>query len=167
MNIKWQMREISPSDQDFLWEVLYIALWDAPDEPRRPRSVLDHPMVQKLVGEWGRPDDAGVIALDPETGEAVGALWCRLDGYDGIDGYGCDYPCLGIGVLETHQGCGVGSAMMEAFMGAVRERVPGLRLGVHPKNVHAIALYNKMGFTEYAIGAGDYVQMKYAFDHVA
>ena len=156
-----KLRQVSSNDQKLLREMLYLALWNPPEEGPRPRSVLDDPGIAKLVGEWGRPDDFGLIAMD--SGEEVGGIWARLDGYDGIDGYGCDYPMIGIAVLERFRGRGVGSILMKEFIDAVRPRVPGLRLGVHPKNAAAIGLYEKMGFVEYAIGKGDYPQMKLCF----
>lgn len=156
------VRVINSTDQQFLREMLYLALWNPPEEGPRPRSVLDDPRIARLVEEWGRSEDFGLIAM--ESGEAVGAIWARLDGYDGIEGYGCDYPMIGIAVLESHQGKGVGSFLMKEFIESVKERVAGLRLGVHPKNEAAIALYEKMGFERYAVGKGDYLQMRLPFE---
>ncbi|MEM6885902.1 MAG: N-acetyltransferase [Verrucomicrobiota bacterium] len=157
------IRELGTQDQALLWELLYIALWDAPDEPRRPRSVLDKPAIQKLVENWGRDEDFGLLAVDTATGEGLGAIWARLDGYENAAGFGCDYPFLGIAVMDQHQGKGVGSYLMQHFIEALKQRVEGLRLGVNPKNTRAIHLYEKFGFREYAIGAGDYPQMKLEF----
>ncbi len=163
MKVKLNIREISAQDQVLLWELLYIALWDAPDEQRRPRSILDKPAIQKLVENWGRDEDFGLLALDSTTGEGVGAIWARLDGYENAEGFGCDYPFLGIAVLERNQNKGVGSYLMHHFIEALKGRVAGLRLGVNPGNNRAIHLYEKFGFREYAIGAGDYPQMKLEF----
>ncbi len=162
-NSQWRGRPLDPRDQDFLWDMLYIALWDAPDEERRPRSVLQDPRIRRLVEHWGRPDDFGLIALDRETGESAGAIWARLDRYDQIEEYGCEYPFIGIAVTETHQGRGVGTFLMSQYLNAVGEKVPGLRLGVNPRNQVAIGLYRKFGFKEYAIGARGYPQMKLVF----
>lgn len=157
------VRKLESHDQDFLWEMLYLALWDAPDEPRRPRSVLDHPRISRLVEDWGRPADAGMVALDPVSHEPVGAIWARLDGYDQIEGYGCGFPCLGIAVDDAYQNRGVGTLLMTRFIEHVRTDLAGLRLGVHPANEAGIALYKKLGFTQYAVGHGNYLQMKLEF----
>lgn len=162
MPIEWPLRELVAADQDFLWEILYIALWDAPDEKRRPRSVLDLPAVHRLVENWGRPEDFGLVAVHPGTGELVGAVWSRLDRYDQMDDFGCPFPCLGIGIREEFHGQGAGKALLGGFIDALRGRIEGLRLGVNPKNVVARTLYLKFGFREYAIGRGGYPQMKLA-----
>lgn len=157
------MRELEPGDQDFLWEMLYVALWDAPGMPRRPRSILKDPRIMRLVENWGRPDDFGLVTVDRNSGEHAGAIWSRLDRFDGLEDYGCSYPCLGIAVAEPYQGSGVGTLLMSRFIEDLRDRVSGLRLGVNPENSRALRLYEKSGFVQYAVGAGDYPQMKLTF----
>lgn len=163
MHINWTIRNLESQDQDYLWDMLYLALWDAPDEPRRPRSVLDNPKIKRLVEEWGRESDLGFIAVHPESLEDVGAVWARLDGFDGVEGFGCDYPFLGIAVQEQYQGMGVGSFLLSHFIHVAKKRVDGLRLGVNAKNTRAIKLYKKFGFETYATGPHGYPQMKLIF----
>ena len=160
---RWSSRPIEASDQSILWEMLYIALWDAPDDERRPRSVLKNPAIQRLVANWGRPEDFGLVAFEVNTNEQVGAIWARLDGFDQIEDYGCSYPLIGIAVTESFQRKGVGTFLLKSFIDSVSNRVAGLRLGVNPKNRNAIGLYQKFGFVEYGVGAGGYPQMKIEF----
>ena len=160
MKDEWKSRQLGSQDQALLWDFLYIALWDAPEEPRRPRTVLDKPVIRKLVEKWGRSEDVGLLAIDPKTKKEIGAIWARLDGYDDLEGYGCDYPCLGIAVEEEYQGKGVGSFLLSSFIEILRERIDGLRLGVNPRNIRAMGLYEKFDFKQYVLGAGDYPQMK-------
>lgn len=159
----YEIRVLTAEDQAVLWELLYVALWDAPDEPRRPRSVLEDPRIRRLVEDWGRPEDYALGAVEVASGQVVGAIWSRLDRYDQLDDFGCSFPCLGIGIFEAHQGRGLGRALMAQFIKDLRLRVPGLRLGANPKNDRARALYEKMGFVEYAIGGGGYPQMRLDF----
>lgn len=163
MKPKFPTRFLNTDDQDFLWEMLYIALWDAPDEPRRPRTVLEKPAIRRLVENWGREDDFGIAVVDSKTQDPIGAIWSRLDGYDALDTYGCDYPLLGIAVIESHQNQGLGTLLMRTFIDSLRGRIDGLRLGANPKNARAIKLYENFGFKQYAIGKGDYPQMKLSF----
>ena len=163
MSVSWTARPLEPGDQSFLWEMLDIALWDAPDEPRRPRSVLDNPRISRLVEHWGRPDDFGLAAVDPATDTDIGAVWTRLDGFDQLEAFGCSFPCIGIAVIEAYRNKGVGTFLMSEIISALEGRVDGLRLGVHPKNKNARRLYEKFGFMEYAIGHGNYSQMKLEF----
>lgn len=163
VNTRCTLRELTSSDQDFLWEMEYMALWDPPSEPRRPKSVLGHPSICRLVENWGRNEDFGLVAIDSRAGQSVGAIWARLDGYDKLEGYGCPYPALGIAVLPEVRRTGVGSHLLNEFITALRDRVDGLRLGVHAQNAHARKFYEKHGFIKYAKGAGNYSQMKLDF----
>lgn len=160
MQSQWNTRELVRDDQDLLWELAYIALWDPPTQTRRPRSVLDDPRISRLVENWGREDDFGLVAVAFDTGVSAGAIWARLDRYDQLEDYGCPYPALGIAILPNYQELGAGSTLLAAFIESLRLRVDGLRLGVHPDNKHAKYLYEKYGFAEYATGAGEYPQMK-------
>ena len=163
MNAKFVFRNIEPTDQALLFDLLYIALWDAPDEERRPRSILEKPRVQRLIECWGRDEDFGLLAIDRFSGKELGGIWARLDGYDNLKGFGCDYPVLGIAVFEEYQGVGVGSFMMASFLEGLKGLVEGVRLGVNPRNQRAIGLYKKFGFQEYAVGEGGYPQMSLRF----
>ncbi|MEM9360445.1 MAG: N-acetyltransferase [Pseudomonadota bacterium] len=160
MKAEWKSRPLCSKDQALLWDLLYIALWDAPEKPTRPRTVLEKPAIRKLVENWGRPEDFGLLAVDLKSQRKIGGIWARLDGYDDLEGYGCDYPCLGIAVNDQHQNRGAGSYLMTGFIEALRGRVDGLRLGVNARNIKAIGLYEKFGFKQYALGAGDCPQMK-------
>ncbi|MEM7392178.1 MAG: GNAT family N-acetyltransferase [Verrucomicrobiota bacterium] len=153
-------RIANPDDQDFLREMLYLALWDPPSQPPRPRTVLDHPMIRAFVENWGQPGDWALIA---EADEKVGAIWTRLEARDLSPDYGCSWPQLGMALLPSWQGRGLGSRLMEQFIEQLRSRTGGLRLGVHPENAAAIRLYEKFGFETYAVGNGDYPQMKLEF----
>lgn len=157
---EFHTRPLLSSDQNDLWELLYVALWDAPDEARRPRSVLDHPQIRRLIENWGRPQDFGLAAVENGNPKPVGAIWTRLDHYDLLDDFGCPYPCLGIGVYDAYQGKGIGNMLMADFIKKLPPDIPGLRLGVNPKNKRARALYEKFGFKEYVVGHGGYTQMK-------
>ncbi|MBB0231719.1 GNAT family N-acetyltransferase [Streptomyces calidiresistens] len=59
------------------------------------------------------------------------------------------YPAhLHIDLLPEGQGRGLGRRLMEAYCGALRERgVPGVHLGMDPRNERARAFYERMGFT--------------------
>ena len=48
-----KVQRAQPADQSCLWEILYEALWDPPAKPRRPRSVMEHPMIAAYVKDWG------------------------------------------------------------------------------------------------------------------
>ena len=161
---RWTCRELTSADQGFLWEMLYLALWDPPDQPRRPRSVLNEPHIRRYVENWGRDEDFGLAAIDPKTGELIGATWLREMPPDEERDYGCPFPEIGIAVKPEFHGQGVGSFLMARLIEGAGQRGAGLRLGVHPQNTPARRLYEKFGFTQFAVGAGGYPQLKLPFD---
>lgn len=65
------------------------------------------------------------------------------------------YPAhLHIDLLPRLQGQGWGRRLIETFVGLLRERgVPGLHLGVDPRNLGGRAFYARLGFTEGPRGA--------------
>jgi mycothiol synthase len=73
------------------------------------------------------------------AGEAVAVAWLRVTGQSG--------RIEPIGVVEAHQGKGVGRALLEAALSVLRQRgVTTVRLGVWKRNRTAIHLYRKLGF---------------------
>jgi len=140
---------------------LYIALWDPPHKPRRPRSVLSDPRVAAYAQDWGRnTTDLGFVAAD-DRGTPVGAVWSRVLRPPLAGGAFLDEqtPQLGIAVVEAMQGHGVGRALMSAYLAVAATRFAAVSLGVHPENAAAIALYRKVGFTQFASGGGGYLNM--------
>ncbi|WP_024287046.1 GNAT family N-acetyltransferase [Cellulomonas sp. KRMCY2] len=60
------------------------------------------------------------------------------------------YPAhLHIDLLPSHQGQGLGRALIRTFLAALREaRVPAVHLGMTPTNTAARAFYDRLGFRE-------------------
>lgn len=156
---RFDLRELGPSDQDFLWEMLYIALWDPPPAPPRPRSILEHPRIACFAKEYGSgAGDLGFTAMLPD-GTPIGAAWGRLlqpgEGGSYVD---TETPQVGIAVLPEYHNRGVGRALLSRYVTEAGKRYKAVTLSVHPEN-HARFLYEKCGFVRYGTGAGDYWQM--------
>ena len=66
------------------------------------------------------------------------------------------YPAhLHIDLLPVGQSQGWGRALMQTFLGRLRElRVPGVHLGVGRRNTRAVAFYERMGFQPLNISEG-------------
>lgn len=139
-------RPLLPADQDFLWNVFHIALWDPPPAPLRPRSVLDHPEVSIYAKDWGRDSDIGVVGM--VGGEPAGAAWMRLiTGGKGLAYIDDATPQLGIGLLPAFQHRGFGGPLLLAALDAARARYRQVSLSVHPQNP-AKRLYERCGFRQ-------------------
>lgn len=145
--MNFQIVELTVKDEPFLWEMLYEAIYVPPGELRPPREILKQPAIAHYVQGWGRETDLGFIALDPQTGEKLGAAWLRLlRGADRGYGYVDDRtPELTIAVRETARGRGIGQALLKRLIAAARQPFPGLALSVQAANP-ARRLYERMGF---------------------
>ena len=138
-------RALLPSDQPFLWEMLYMALYVPPGGSPFPRSILADPDIACYVGGWGRPGDWGRLAC---AGAApIGAVWLRLWSGD-EKGYGYVSPFipeLSIALLPEYRHKGIGTRMLAQVISMSRERYPGLSLSV-VENSPARRLYERLGF---------------------
>lgn len=99
-----------------------------------------------LVPERG---DVGVVAEDPDTGDALGVAWAqRLPADD--PGYGfidADTPEASLWVAPSARGRGVGRALMRALLRAAAEAgATRVSLSVEDGNDVAKGLYRSQGF---------------------
>lgn len=141
------LRPLLPSDQDLLWDILHVALWDPPPAPPRPREVLAHPGVRIYAEDWGTRDgDVGVMA--EVGGVAAGACWMRrVTGGLGLSYIDDETPQLGIALLPPYQHRGFGEPLLRAALAAARSRHGQVALSVHPENP-AVRLYRRCGFEQ-------------------
>ena len=136
------IREGGQQDVRFLRDMLHHAFYW-----REGGSTEEEP-TYRYVYNWGRPGDAGVIALD--EGFPVGAAWYRLF-TDDQPGYGFideRTPELAIAVVPSRRGRGIGAELLEALLARAREDGhASLTLAVDRGNP-AIRLYERFGFDE-------------------
>ena len=152
-----RLRRAGPGDLRFLAEIgWYAAHWRPGSAPPPPDDVLlaEDRLGRYLTG-WGRPGDAGVVALD-EPGTPVGAAWYRLFTSE-EPGYGFvseSIPELSIGVRPPLRRRGIGAALLGALVRLAREAGHGaLSLSVEPDNP-ARSLYERFGFRKVGTGGG-------------
>jgi RimJ/RimL family protein N-acetyltransferase len=121
-----KLRPLVASDQDILWDIFHVALWDPPPAPLRPRAILEHPDVRIYAEDWGRREgDVGIAA--EVDGRVAGACWMRLVAHGkGLAWIDDETPQLGIALLP-------------------RGRFRRVSLTVHPENP-AQRLYRRCGF---------------------
>lgn len=151
-----QLRPFEASDQEFLWDMLHVALWDPPPAGLRPRGVLEEPRIAVHAQDFGsKHDDLGFVAQRDAV--PIGAIWSRLHIEEGVGGAWFDErtPQLGIALSPEERGRGVGSQLLEIYLKAADRRYDAVSLSVHPEN-RARRLYERFGFEEFARGASDY-----------
>ena len=130
-----------PLLEDFLYEAIFV-----PEgfEGEVPRSVIyDDPKCRAAFDGFGTlPDDRAVVA--EAGGEVVGACWVRTTNeYGHIDD---ETPSFSISLYKPYRGRGIGTAMMRALLGELREAgYTRASLSVQKENP-ALRLYERMGF---------------------
>jgi ribosomal protein S18 acetylase RimI-like enzyme len=147
------IRRAGPNDVRFLRDMLRHAFY------WRARSGDEAFSVAQYVTNFGRPGDAGIIALD--DGMPVGAAWYRLFKADqpGLGFVDEETPELAIAVVPARRGRGLGDELLTALLERARkEGFSALSLSVHNENP-AIALYRRHGFDTVA-DDGDAQTMK-------
>ena len=145
-----EIRPVQSHDLPFLWDMLWEgAAVDAGMRALGKDAALDRPENRTYLDGWGRPGDAGVVALG-DAEQRLGAAWYRRFPNE-ARGYGFvapDVPELAIGVVATARGRGVGGALLDALLALARERGErALSLAVDRRNP-ARALYQRHGFRD-------------------
>ncbi len=133
------IRPAGPGDVRFLGDMLRHAYyWHVGEDPDRP--------VARYVRGWGRPGDAGVVAIEPSG--PVGAAWYRLfpereAGFGFIDE---QTPELTVAVVPARRGRGLGGELLTALLDqARREGYERLSLSVEPGSPQE-SYYSRFGF---------------------
>jgi ribosomal protein S18 acetylase RimI-like enzyme len=143
---KHSIRPLTPSDQLFLWEMLYQSLFVPEGGTAFDRSILDQPEIAVYVKDWGRPNDSGFVALD-ESAKPMGAVWLRLLARD-EKGFGYvddSTPELGMAVCPAFRGKGVGTSLLSHLLDSTEHVFDQICLSVSEENP-AHRLYKRMGF---------------------
>lgn len=74
----YSIRPILPTDEGFLWEMLYQSFYAFPRETSKLGTILEPLEVSQYLKDWGKPDDCGFIVLDVRNRQPIGAAWFRL-----------------------------------------------------------------------------------------
>ena len=137
------LRPVELRDVRFLRDMLRHAYyWRLDEDTERP--------VYRYVQNWGRPGDAGVIAL--EGPHPAGAAWYRLfseraPGFGFVDER---TPELTIAVVPSRRGKGFGHELMTGLLERARRAgYDTLSLSV-AKTSPAVSLYERSGFRRVA-----------------
>ena len=133
------LRPVGIHDVRFLRDMLRHAYhWRLNEDTERP--------VYRYVQNWGRPGDAGVVALAGP--HSYGAAWYRLfpasaPGFGFVDE---ETPELTIAVVPSKRGHGTGAELLEALLAQARaDGFSQISLSAEPGQT---GFYEKHGFRE-------------------
>jgi len=131
------LRPVGIHDVRFMRDMLRHAYhWRIAEDAERP--------VYRYVQNWGRPGDAGVLAL--EGPHPYGAAWFRLftaqqPGFGFVDE---NTPELTIAIVPSHRGKGAGKELLEALLDRARaDGYPAVSLSASPDQT---PYYERFGF---------------------
>ena len=153
------LRPVRLSDVDFLWDILYYAIFIPENETLPSRDIVKTPEISLYMDNWGRHGDMGFIA--EINGTPIGAIWCRLfNDTDHAFGYiDKSIPELGMAIIPGYRGQGLGSKMLEKLIDETKLLgYKGISLSVDIRNP-ANYLYRKFGFIEVG-SSGNTICMK-------
>ncbi|MER3501040.1 MAG: hypothetical protein C4295_06085 [Candidatus Fervidibacterota bacterium] len=132
------IRRFRRTDGDALYDFFINGL---SEQSKRLYSLqpLDWSLVQVVVSEADAPQVLRLIALRGE--QIIGYAYWRQQLFNP------KIPIVSIAVADSHQGLGLGRALMELLIeGAQLKGMEGLELHVFKHNHRAVTLYRKLGF---------------------
>src|SRR5689334_19837030 len=114
MQSSYTVRQIIRADEPFLWDMLYLAIFMPEGVTPPSRDILKAPEIAKYVESWGRSGDYGLIAVDVEANQPVGAIWLRyFSSTNPSYGYVADdIPELSMALLTNYRGQGIGTRLL-------------------------------------------------------
>src|SRR5215210_6713531 len=144
------IRPLQPDDEPFQEDMAWEAVaTNAEARARGRETVMALPQLRRYFVDFGRPGDAGVVAVTTD-GDRLGVAWYRLFSAE-EPGWGfiaADIPELAIFVVAEERGRGVGSALLDALLGLAWEQGHrALSLSVNRQNP-ARRLYERKGFRD-------------------
>jgi ribosomal protein S18 acetylase RimI-like enzyme len=132
------IRKFRRTDSDALYEFFTKGL-SPTSRKLYSAQPLDRNLVDIIVSEVDAPDVLRLVAFHGE--HIVGYAYWRQQLFNP------KVPLLSIAIADSHQGLGLGQAMMELLIeGAKLKGMEGIELHVLKHNQRAIRLYRKLGF---------------------
>jgi ribosomal protein S18 acetylase RimI-like enzyme len=153
------IRSLTPSDEAFLWEMLYHALYIPPEAKPLPKEIIYRPELARYVEGW-KTDDIGFVAVLESSLIPVGAVWIRLFNSQN-SGYGYindETPELSIAVLPEYRNQGIGTQLITHLLDNIKNVYSAISLSVSLSNP-ALQLYQRLGF-EIAVQLNDSLIMR-------
>jgi GNAT superfamily N-acetyltransferase len=147
------IRPLQPDDEPFQWDMGWEAVASNAEARARGReTVMALPQLRRYFLDFGRPGDAGVVAVTAD-GARLGAAWYRLFSAEepGFGFIAVDVPELAMGVVAEARGRGIGGVLLDALLTLAREQgFRALSLAVDRQNP-ARRLYERKGFRDAGI----------------
>ena len=136
-NVSYRIRKLRQKEIHILDDFLYEAIFIPEGTKAPPKEIIKEPELQVYVADFGEKKD-DICYVAEISGKIAGAIWCRI-----MDE---DTPSLAISVLEEFRQCGIGTALMQQMLTALKQQgYPQVSLSVQKAN-YAARMYEKLGF---------------------
>lgn len=137
--IREMLKEEYSQLEDFLYEAIFIPEGLSPP----PESIIMQPELQVYINDFGKKKDDIAFVAEVD-GKAAGAVWARImDDYGHIDD---STPSLAISLYKEYRGQGMGTAMLQEMLSALKQKgYARTSLAVQKAN-YAVKMYQKAGF---------------------
>lgn len=155
------IRPSCENDIEFLWDMLYEAIYVPEGEQRPSKEILNKPDVSIVLNEWGRKDDYAFIAVNSDD-KRIGAVWMRLFNEENKTfGYINNHtPLLGIAIMPEYRSLGIGTLLLVELLKKAKEfNYSTISLSVDPNNP-ARRLYERHGFEKVGVDGTSWNMMK-------
>ena len=171
MEKPYEILELTTEDEDIVWQMLTHASHENSVESVKSQ----HPVLTQYASDFCKRDgDFGVVAIDRDSRDTIGAAWVRLlrGGYAYVQD---DIPELAIAVVPAMRSQGVGRDLLSTLLKKLSSSstpVPAVSLSCRQENTVAMSLYERIGFETIpssvmlnARSRGKSVTMIYRLDH--
>lgn len=130
-NVSYRIRKLRQEEIHILDDFLYEAIFIPEGTKAPPKEIIKKPELQVYVADFGEKKD-DICYVAEISGKIAGAVWCRImDDYGHVDE---DTPSLAISVLEEFRQCGIGTALMQQMLTALKQGLSaGISVGAESK----------------------------------
>lgn len=151
----YKIRKIEDSEYGVLEDFLYEAIFIPPGMQAPPREIINSPELQVYITDFGKKMGDTAIVAEADGKSIIGAVWARImEDYGHIDD---ETPSLAISIYKEYRNHGIGRALMEKILEALK--IQGFRqvsLSVQKAN-YAVKLYSDIGFEIIAENDEEYI----------
>lgn len=142
--MNYTIRKLAESEYHILEDFLYEAIYLPEGVEAPPREIINRPELQVYIEDFGKRKDDMALVVEVD-GKIVGAVWVRImEDYGHIDDH---TPSFAISLYKEYRGRGIGSALMKAMLGELKQKgYQQASLSVQKENA-AARLYKRLGFT--------------------
>ena len=151
------IRKIQKQEYPLLDNFLYEAIFIPEGTKAPPKEIIKEPELQVYVADFGKKKDDSCYVAET-SGKIAGVVWCRImDDYGHVDN---DTPSLAISLLEEFRHCGIGTALMQHMLTALKQQgYPQVSLSVQKAN-YAARMYKKLGFETVEDKEEEYIMVR-------